>query len=126
MQSGSGSMSASVTRLNEDMSRYQPPLTLTTKMLGLIGRFRQAGLGIYRGEKLVHRAPPPSRVSHLMDDLLAALALVHKATFRANYLKPALASGLIEMTDPDSPRSPAQRYRLTETGERAAALHKPK
>ncbi len=365
MESGSGIMWASVASLDEDMSRYQPPLTLTTNMLGLIaqiseqigqlaalderlqtpqlrrsnrirtiqaslaienntlsveqvtavlagqrvlglpreiqevrnafaayeampdwtsssradllhahellmggliddcGRFRQAGVGIYRGEKLVHMAPPPSRVSHLIEDLLAwlgasdwhplivscvfhyefefihpfadgngrmgrlwqtlilsqwrpvlaylpveavireqqddyyaalsaadqmaestpfvefmlqalsvalaeaarseaatdqvtdyvsdqvtdqvarlltvlrgspalkvndlmaALVLVHKATFRANYLKPALALSLIEMTDPDSPRSPAQRYRLTETGERAAR-RKPK
>ncbi|MCX7081483.1 MAG: Fic family protein [Pseudomonas sp.] len=222
-------------------------------MQGLIddaGRFRQAGVGIYRGEQLVHMAPPPSRVAHLVDDLLAwlegsdwhpliiscvfhyefefihpfadgngrmgrlwqtlilsqwrpvlaylpveavirakqdayyaalsasdqqaeatpfvefmlhalnlALAeaaqselatdqvtdqvarllwvldgssalkvselmaqvgLAHKATFRANYLKPALATGLIEMTAPDSPNSPAQRYRLTERGKQAA------
>lgn len=218
-------------------------------MHGLIddcGRFRQSGVGIYRGEQLVHMAPPPSRVAHLIDDLLAwlvatdwhpliiscvfhyefefihpfadgngrmgrlwqtlilsqwrpvlaylpveavireqqddyyaalaaadqlaestpfvefmlqalsvALAeavrsgpatdqvtdqvarllwtlqsgsalkvnelmaevgLAHKATFRANYLKPALVAGLVEMTDPASPKSPAQRYRLTEAG----------
>lgn len=42
-------------------------------MYGLIddaGRFRQAGVGIYRGEQLVHMAPPASRVTHLVDDLL--------------------------------------------------------
>jgi hypothetical protein len=50
------------------------------------------------------------KVSELMEEV----GLAHKATFRANYLKPALAAGLIEMTDPDSPKSPAQRYRLTE------------
>ena len=354
-------MSASVASLDEDMSRYQPPLTLTTRMLALIadiseqigqlsavddcrqtpqlrrgnrirtiqaslaienntlsieqvtavlagqrvlglpreiqevrnafaayesmpdwqpdsrtdllrahellmggliddcGQFRRSGVGIYRGEKLVHMAPPPSRISHLMDDLLAWLGasdwhpliiscvfhyefefihpfadgngrmgrlwqtlilsqwrpvlaylpveavireqqdayygalsaadqlaeatpfvefmlqalslaleeavrsepvtdqvidqvtdqvarllgvlresaslkvnelmaqvgLAHKATFRANYLKPAMAAGLIEMTDPDSPHSPAQRYRLTEHGKQAAAWSRP-
>ncbi|WP_248743358.1 MULTISPECIES: Fic family protein [unclassified Pseudomonas] len=218
-------------------------------MHGLIddfGRFRRAGVGIYRGEQLVHMAPPPSRIAHLVDDLLAwleasdwhplitscvfhyefefihtfadgngrmgrlwqtlilsqwrpvlaylpveavireqqddyyaalsaadrmaestpfveymlnalnlalreaienepstdqvtdqvrkllqllfdsaplsvnelmgALGLVHKATFRANYLTPALVGELIEMTDPDSPRSPNQKYRLTSSG----------
>ncbi|WP_413817495.1 Fic family protein [Pseudomonas sp. P9_31] len=43
-----------------------------------------------------------------------------QATFRANYLKPALAANLIEMTNPDSPNSPAQRYRLTELGKQTA------
>ena len=349
-------MSASVASLDEDMSRYQPPLTLTTRMLALIadiseqigqlsavddcrqtpqlrrgnrirtiqaslaienntlsieqvtavlagqrvlglpreiqevrnafaayesmpdwqpdsrtdllrahellmggliddcGQFRRSGVGIYRGEKLVHMAPPPSRISHLMDDLLAWLGasdwhpliiscvfhyefefihpfadgngrmgrlwqtlilsqwrpvlaylpveavireqqdayygalsaadqlaeatpfvefmlqalslaleeavrsepvtdqvidqvtdqvarllgvlresaslkvnelmaqvgLAHKATFRANYLKPALVADLIEMTVPDSPNNPAQRYRLTELGKQTA------
>ena len=353
-------MSASVASLDEDMSRYQPPLTLTTRMLALIagiseqigqltavderlqtpqlrrsnrirtiqaslaienntlsieqvtavlagrrvlglpreiqevrnafaayeampewrssaradllrahellmggliddcGRFRQAGVGIYRGEKLVHMAPPPSRVGHLMDDLLAWLSqsdwhplivscvfhyefefihpfadgngrmgrlwqtlilsqwrpvlaylpveavireqqdayyaalsaadqlaestpfvefmlqalsialeeagntesitdpvidpvtdpvgkllsalhvngplkisdlmaevgLAHKATFRANYLRPALAADLIEMTSPETPSSPAQKYRLTRHGKQTAARFK--
>lgn len=42
-------------------------------MYGLIddaGRYRQSGVGIYRGEQLVHMAPPASRVTHLVDDLL--------------------------------------------------------
>jgi ATP-dependent DNA helicase RecG len=33
-----------------------------------------------------------------------------------NYLEPALKSELIERTQPDSPRSPTQKYRLTEKG----------
>lgn len=56
-----------------------------------------------------------------VNDLMAELGLAHKATFRANYLKPALVEGLVEMTDPDSPRSPVQRYRLTAQGELVAA-----
>lgn len=44
-------------------------------------------------------------------ELMQRLGLSHRPTFTQNYLKPALAAGMIEMTDPASPRSPAQRYR---------------
>jgi Fic family protein len=46
-------------------------------MAGLIeraGRFRDAGVGIYRGSDLAHMAPPAARVPALVDDLLAWLA----------------------------------------------------
>ena len=46
-------------------------------MAGLIeapGRFRTGGVGIYRGDQLVHMAPPASRVPGLVDDLLTWLA----------------------------------------------------
>ncbi len=46
------------------------------------------------------------------DELLRRLGLRHKPTFRKNHLSPALAAGVIQMTEPDSPRSPTQRYRL--------------
>jgi Fic family protein len=45
-------------------------------MAGLIdapGRFRSGGVGIYRGDQLVHMAPPAARVPGLVDDLLAWL-----------------------------------------------------
>jgi hypothetical protein len=44
-------------------------------------------------------------------ELMQRLGLSHRPTFTQNYLKPALAAGMIEMTDPASPRSPAQQYR---------------
>ncbi|WP_437884459.1 Fic family protein [Pseudomonas sp. LRF_L74] len=44
-------------------------------------------------------------------ELMQRLGLAHRPTFSNNYLKPALAAGLIEMTDSASPRSPAQKYR---------------
>jgi hypothetical protein len=47
---------------------------------------------------------------------MAEMSLVHKATFRSNYLKPALTAGMIEMTDPQSPKNPTQKYRLTQLG----------
>ena len=49
-------------------------------------------------------------------EMMARLNLNHRQTFRTNYLKPALAAELIEMTQPDSPRSPRQKYRLTPKG----------
>lgn len=59
----------------------------------------------------------PRRIS----DLMADIGLVHKATFRANYLRPALAVEWIEMTQPESPSSPAQKYRLTQLGKQVFA-----
>ena len=49
-------------------------------------------------------------------ELMQALALRHAPTFRKNYLASALEAGLVERTQPDSPRSPTQRYRLTTKG----------
>jgi Fic family protein len=49
-------------------------------------------------------------------ELIDALGLSHRPTFRKNYLEPAIAIGFVEMTHPESPKSPTQRYRLTEAG----------
>jgi Fic family protein len=46
-------------------------------------------------------------------ELMQRLGLKHLPTFRRNYLKPAIAAGLICLTQPDSPRSPTQRYVLS-------------
>ena len=45
-----------------------------------------------------------------------ALGLKHEEHFRDAYLLPALSAYVIEMTQPDKPRSSKQRYRLTERG----------
>ena len=46
-----------------------------------------------------------------------ALGLKHEDHFRDAYLLPALAAQVIEMTQPDKPRSSKQRYRLTSLGQ---------
>ena len=56
-------------------------------------------------------------------DLMTALDLSHQPTFRKNYLDPALDRGWIERTQPDSPRSPTQRYRLTDNGQHWLKRH---
>jgi Fic family protein len=52
--------------------------------------------------------------------LMDRLGLSHRPTFALAYLRPALEGGWVEMTDPDHPRSPRQRYRLTAVGRRLA------
>lgn len=47
---------------------------------------------------------------------MKALCLKDRVTFNDYYLAPALKLGLVEMTQPGSPRSPTQRYRLTPKG----------
>lgn len=58
------------------------------------------------------------RLLSVMDDgyfttqiLMERLGLSHRATFRKNYLIPALEVGLLGMKYPDKPRSPKQQYR---------------
>ena len=45
-----------------------------------------------------------------------SLQLNHRPTFLYTYLKPAFKAGLIEITQPDTPKSPTQKYRLTAKG----------
>jgi Fic family protein len=49
-------------------------------------------------------------------EAMKALGLTHRPTFRKNYIDPALEQGLIERTQPESPRSPTQKYRLSSKG----------
>ena len=46
------------------------------------------------------------------------LSLKHSGNFRNNYILPALERGFIEMTIPESPSSPNQKYKLSTLGNR--------
>jgi ATP-dependent DNA helicase RecG len=48
------------------------------------------------------------------DELQTHLGIADRKHFRTAYLHPALEAGLLEMTVPDKPRSPRQKYRLTD------------
>jgi Fic family protein len=45
-------------------------------------------------------------------EIMKRLGLVHKATFRKNYLNPALEANIIERIIPDKPKSSRQKYRM--------------
>lgn len=49
-------------------------------------------------------------------DLRVLMGMSNASKFKKNYLDPLLEMGIIEMTHPDSPKNPMQRYRLTEKG----------
>jgi len=50
------------------------------------------------------------------EELMDSLGLKDRMHFLNSYLKPALESGIAEMTGPEKPRSRNQRYRLTDKG----------
>lgn len=50
--------------------------------------------------------------------LMELLALAHRPSFRRHYLDPALEERWVERTQPHSPNSSTQRYRLTERARR--------
>ena len=69
------------------------------------------------------RLPPISRLVWTLggaelapSEIQQRLGLLHRPTFRENYLRPALQQGLLEMTLPGKPASRLQRYRLTPAG----------
>jgi len=53
-----------------------------------------------------------------LKELMDALDLSHRENFKNNYLAPAMKTGFIEMTYPESPNHPNQKYRLTDEGKK--------
>lgn len=52
-------------------------------------------------------------------ELMRAVGVKSRTTFSRKYLTPALNLKLLEMTTPEAPKSPRQRYRLTAAGRRS-------
>lgn len=50
------------------------------------------------------------------EELQRGLQLADRKSFRERYLAPAIEIGLVEMTLPETPNSPAQKYRLSVRG----------
>ena len=58
-------------------------------------------------------------------ELQDAVGVASRAHFRKAYLDPALAAGWVEMTEPGTPKTRAQRYRLTAAGRGRRGLERP-
>ena len=52
----------------------------------------------------------------MREQIQQCLGLLDRKSFRKRYLLPALELGWLEMTLPDKPKSPLQKYRLTDVG----------
>ena len=56
-------------------------------------------------------------------NMMMTLKLGGRRNFLEKYLTPAIELGLVEMTQPNSPRSPTQKYRLTQKGLAVRTVH---
>ena len=72
----------------------------------------------YQSDQVMRLLQALRKSQRSASDLMNELKLVHRPTFRKNYLHPALSAGLIEMTQPDNPRARNQKYRLTARGKK--------
>jgi len=51
-------------------------------------------------------------------EIMTVLGIKDYKYFKNDFLRPAIKAGLIDMTQPDSPRSPTQKYRLSALGKK--------
>lgn len=54
--------------------------------------------------------------TYSVKEIMELLALKNRSHFSKEYLKPAMETGIIEPIFPEQPKSPKQKYRLTEKG----------
>jgi predicted transcriptional regulator len=56
------------------------------------------------------------RAEQKLSEIQKKLGYANRTKFRRSYIDPLLTEGLLEKTDPDTPTSPNQCYRITEAG----------
>lgn len=62
-------------------------------------------------------------VPRSITELIGHTGHKQRAFFKRQHLEPLLAGGILQMTVPDKPTSPAQRYVLTDAGVQLKLLH---
>lgn len=58
-----------------------------------------------------------------MAELMAYMGFSHRPHFVTTHIEPLLTGGVLRQTLPDKPRSPRQRYVLTDAGVKLKLLH---
>lgn len=88
----------------------------------MLGVIHDAIKGLFTPEDTPDVTPEVRRMLLVMDgemtrkQIQEKLGLRDEKHFRESYQQPAVASGFIEMTLPDKPKSPLQKYRITAKG----------
>ena len=96
-----------------------PPPVWTQQAGSVFVTFKPVDAGFAKNEVTGEATGEVRRLFDVMigemkrQEIQDALGLKHEDHFREYYLIPALKAGLIEMTNPDKPKSSKQKYRLT-------------
>ncbi|MCH1984716.1 RNA-binding domain-containing protein [Achromobacter xylosoxidans] len=90
----------------------------------------QAGGGVGELDRSLDRLSDVQRkligfadVPRSMAEMMAHAGFSHRPHFVTTHIEPLLAGGVLRLTLPEKPRSPNQRYVLTETGVKLKLLH---
>ena len=90
----------------------------------------QVGLGAGELDRSLDRLSDVQRtligfadVPRSMAELMAHAGFSHRPHFVTTHIEPLLAGGVLRLTLPEKPRSPEQRYVLTEAGVKLKLLH---
>ena len=106
-----------------------PPVWKSDEKLGVTVIFRTPEVTPEAAPEATPEATPEvlRMVSAIQGEMTRAeiqkkLGLADEKHFREKYQQPGLKLGVIEMTVPDKPQSPLQKYRLTSAGKRLTSL----
>ena len=105
-----------------------PPVWKSDEKLGVTVIFRTPEVTPEAAPEAAPEATPEvlRMVSAIQGEMTRAeiqkkLGLADEKHFREKYQQPGIKLGVIEMTVPDKPQSPLQKYRLTSAGKRLAS-----
>lgn len=124
-----GTGTKEIFKLAQEANLQEPKFDFTREFTIIIWRPADANSATQQHRTSTVPVPHQYRTSTEINMLVAALQgemnrselqkelkLKHKASFLQNYIQPAIEEGFIELTVPDKPNSPKQKYRLTPKG----------